>query len=102
VRERKYKPLIDNSAVCICVLSHHGCRRASRADQSNGPPCVSVSPCLRVEPFLRSLCYLDAGDDAIVSRNPLGSVTSKARVPQSVSCGSFASVMPAFFARAAT
>jgi len=29
-------------AVCICVLVHRGCRRAAHADQSNGPPCVSV------------------------------------------------------------
>ncbi len=45
--------------------------------------------------------YVAAGD-AMVSANPLGSVTSKAREPHSVSCGSFVSVMPAAFARAAT
>jgi len=33
----------ESSAVCIRSLVHHGCRRATRADQSNGPSFVSVS-----------------------------------------------------------
>ena len=40
--------------------------------------------------------------DPIVSLNPLGSVTSKTRLPQSVSCASVSSEMPAFFARSAS
>ena len=38
--------------------------------------------------------YRAGAADAIVSANPLGSVTSKARVPHSVSCGSVLSVIP--------
>ncbi len=44
--------------------------------------------------------HLGVGDE-IVSRNPLGSVTSNARLPHSVSCGSESSLMPAAFARVA-
>ena len=40
--------------------------------------------------------------DEIVSLNPVGSVTSNARAPHSVSRGSESRVMPAAFARAAT
>ena len=41
------------------------------------------------------------GSEKMVSRKPLGSLTSKARLFHSVSCGSDVSVMPAIFARAA-
>ena len=47
VRERKYKPMMERGAVCICALVHHGGRRAVRAHQSNGRS--SVPPCLRVK-----------------------------------------------------
>ena len=39
--------------------------------------------------------------DEIVSLNPVGSVTSKARLPHGVSCGSESSVTPAALARLA-
>src|SRR5690606_36930638 len=42
------------------------------------------------------------GSEEIVSRKPLGSVTSNARVFQSVSYGCAASVMPALVARLAS
>ena len=44
---------------------------------------------------------VDVISDETVSLNPLGSVTSKARVPHGVSCGSLSRVTPAAFARAA-
>lgn len=48
-----------------------------------------------------SRVYVD-GRDVIVSENPLGSVTSNERLPQSVACGSVFRVTPAALARAAT
>jgi hypothetical protein len=64
----------------------------------------------QVETLAKDLSYYTTTDwftayagvsEKIVSRNPLGSLTSNARLFHSVSCGSDLSVMPAFLARLA-
>jgi hypothetical protein len=50
----------------------------------------------------RLVTFLAYGSEEIVSVNPLGSVTSNARVPHSVSWGSVPRVTPAFLASAAS
>jgi hypothetical protein len=64
---------------------------------------ASISPCCWKDctspaPVPAVPAYADASEK-IVSRKPLGSLTSNARLFHSVSRGSDVSVMPAFFAR---
>jgi hypothetical protein len=69
-------------------------------------PCLGVGglPVRRPDPERgrRRRQPLAADGELIVSRNPLGSVASKARVPHSVSCGALVIATPAALARAAT
>ena len=78
-------------------------RRRRRVDLRITPkhvePVLPDRPSFVVRPVCRGRNH---SLEEIVSLNPLGSVTSNARLPHSVSCGSESRATPAFLARAAS